>query len=84
LGGGLSGSTQNSILKEKDGVFGNASRLFSGLYSGRETEVWDRWQQGESLKAIGRSFGKPSSSIYFQLAPHGEFVPRDGPAQGRH
>jgi hypothetical protein len=31
---------------------------------------WDRWQRGESLKAIGRAFGKPSSSIYFRVSPH--------------
>jgi IS30 family transposase len=37
--------------------------------------LWDRWQRGESLKAIGRAFGKPSSSIYFQLAPHGGIRP---------
>ena len=27
------------------------------------------------MKAIGRAFGKPSSSIYFQLAPHGGIRP---------
>jgi IS30 family transposase len=42
------------------------------------------WQGGEALKAIGRAFGKPSSSIYFQLAPHGEFVLRHDAAQGWH
>ena len=26
-------------------------------------------------EAIGRAFGKPSSSIYFQLAPHGGIRP---------
>src|SRR5213078_2506456 len=36
FGGGLNGSTQHSILKGKDGVFGNASRLFSRLYGIRE------------------------------------------------
>ena len=36
-----------------------------------KSELWDRWQRGESLKAIGRAFGKPSSSIYFQVSPHG-------------
>src|SRR5712671_6320827 len=36
IGGGLSGSTQHSILRGKDGVFGNASRLFSRLYGIRE------------------------------------------------
>jgi hypothetical protein len=31
-------------------------------FTAAETELWDRWQRGESLKAIGRGFGKPSSS----------------------
>ena len=38
-----------------------------GLTCAQKTELWDRWQRGESLKAIGRAFGKPSSSIYCQL-----------------
>src|SRR6266852_646821 len=38
-GGGLNGSTQHSILKGKDGVFGNASRLFSRLYGIRENRA---------------------------------------------
>ena len=42
----------------------------------------DGWQRGESLKAIGRAFGKPSSSIYFQVASHGAFVLRRGTARG--
>mgnify|MGYP003437748091 CR=1 FL=1 len=37
----------------------------------------DRWQRGESLKAIGRAFGKPSSSIYFLVAPHGGIRPAE-------
>ena len=48
------------------------SRGFSGA---EKVELWDRWRRGESLKAIGRAFGKPSSSIYFQLAPHGGIRP---------
>ena len=46
-----------------------------GFSAVEKTELWDRWQRGESLKAIGRAFGKPSSSIYFQLAPHGGIRP---------
>ena len=46
-----------------------------GFSTVEKTELWDRWQRGESLKAIGRVFGKPSSSIYFQLAPHGGIRP---------
>jgi IS30 family transposase len=37
--------------------------------------MWDRWQRGESLKSIGRAFGKESSSIHFQLSPHGGIRP---------
>src|SRR5258708_16876701 len=48
---------------------------FRGFTASEKTEVWDGWQGGESLKAIGRAFGKPSSSIYFQLAPHGGIRP---------
>jgi IS30 family transposase len=46
-----------------------------GFTAAEKTELWNRWQRGESLKAIGRAFGKPSSSIYFQLAPHGGIRP---------
>src|SRR5258707_15494199 len=46
-----------------------------GFTTAEKTEVWDRWQRGESLKAIGRAFGKLSSSIYFQVSPHGGIRP---------
>jgi hypothetical protein len=46
-----------------------------GFTAAEKTELWDRWQRGESLKAIGRAFSKPSSSIYFQPAPHGGIRP---------
>ena len=46
-----------------------------GFTAAEKTELWDRWQRGESLKAIGRAFGKPSSSICFQLAPHSGIRP---------
>src|SRR6202142_3089113 len=46
-----------------------------GFTAAEKTELWDRWQQGESLKAIGRAFGKASSSIYNQVAPHGGIRP---------
>ena len=45
---------------------------FSAL---EKEEVWERWAQGESLKAIGRVFGKPSSSIRGQLSPYGGIRP---------
>ena len=46
-----------------------------GFTVGEKSELWDRWQKGESLKAIGRAFGKPSSSIYFQISPYGGIRP---------
>ena len=46
-----------------------------GFTSAEKTELWDRWQRGESLKAIGRAFGKPSSSIYGHVSPHGGIRP---------
>ena len=53
----------------------DGSGLSSGVTTAEKTELWDRWQRGESLKAIGRAFGKPSSSIYFQVSPHGGIRP---------
>ena len=29
----------------------------------QKTEMWDRWQRGESLKSIGRLFDRGSDSI---------------------
>ena len=50
-------------------------RYLRGFTATETTELWDRWQRGESLKAIGRAFGMPSSSIYFQVAPQGGVRP---------
>src|SRR3984893_5856745 len=50
-------------------------RFRRGFTAAEKTELWDGWQRGESLKAIGQAFGKPSSSIHFQLAPHGGIRP---------
>src|SRR5580704_11285061 len=52
-----------------------SQRFHRGFTAAEKTELWDRWQRGESLKAIGRAFSKPSSSIYYQLAPHGGIRP---------
>lgn len=44
-------------------------RFRRGFTATERTELWGRWQRRESLKGIGRAFGKPSSSIYFLVAP---------------
>jgi IS30 family transposase len=41
----------------------------------QKAEIWDRWQRGESLNAIGRLFDRPSSSIFNMLAPSGGIRP---------
>ena len=41
----------------------------------QKTEMWARWQRGESLNAIGRAFDRPSSSIFAQLSPTGGIRP---------
>ena len=56
---------------------GMERRFHRGFTAAEKTELWDRWKRVESLKAIGRAFGKPSSSIYFLVAPHGGIRPAE-------
>ena len=44
-------------------------RYGRGFGSAEKTELWDRWQGGESLKAIGRAFCKPSVVDIFPAGP---------------
>lgn len=39
--------------------------------------IWDRYQSGDSVKSIGRSFDRSSSSIHRQLAITGGIRPRE-------
>ena len=41
----------------------------------QRADIWDRWQRGESLNAIGRVFDRPSSSIFNMLSPSGGIRP---------
>ena len=75
MGGGLNGSTQHFIFNIEMECIQMVQRVRRGFSMAERTEMWDRWQRGESLKAIGRAFGKPSSSIYNQLAPRGGIRP---------
>src|SRR3984957_3375726 len=74
--GGLNRSPQHFILEEKMEC-GMERRFHRGFTAAEKTELWDRWKRGESLKAIGRAFGKESSSIYFLVAPHGGIRPAE-------
>ena len=44
----------------------------------QKSEMWDSWQRDESLKAIGRVFDRPSSTVFGQLAPTGGICPFPG------
>ena len=46
-----------------------------GFTAAQKAELWERWRKGESLKAIGRAFGKPSSCIFNHIRPTGGISP---------
>lgn len=41
----------------------------------QKADIWDRWQRGESMNAIGRCFDRSSSSIYPLLSRTGGIRP---------
>ena len=43
----------------------------------QKSEIWDRWQRGESMSSIGRGFDRASSSIFPLLARSGGIRPPD-------
>ena len=43
----------------------------------QKSEIWDRWQRGESMSSIGRLFDRASSSIYPLLERTGGIRPPD-------
>src|SRR6202047_755086 len=45
------------------------------LSANQRTDMWSRWKAGQSLREIGRAFGKDHVSIQFMLSQHGGIVP---------
>ena len=43
----------------------------------QKSEMWDRWQRGESMSSIGRCFDRASSSVFPYLAATGGIRPPD-------
>jgi len=41
----------------------------------QKSEMWDRWQRGESMSSIGRHFNRASSSVFPHLAQFGGIRP---------
>ncbi len=52
-----------------------AYRVRRNYTAAQMSELWDRWQKGETLKAIGRLFDRPSSSIFSLLSSTGGIRP---------
>lgn len=43
----------------------------------QRSEIWDRWQAGESMSSIGRRFDRESSSVFSVISPTGGIRPAD-------
>ena len=43
----------------------------------QRSEIWDRWQAGEPMSAIGRRFDRESSSVFSVISPTGGIRPLD-------
>ena len=43
----------------------------------QRSEIWDRWQAGESMRSIGRRFDRASSSVFSVISPTGGVRPPD-------
>jgi hypothetical protein len=43
----------------------------------QRSEIWDRWQAGESMSSIGRRFDWESSSVFSVISPTGGIRPPD-------
>ena len=41
----------------------------------QRSEIWDRWQAGESMSSIGRRFDRESSSVFSMISPTGGIRP---------
>ena len=43
--------------------------------SAQRSEIWDRWQAGESMSSIGRRFDRESSPVFSVISPTGGIRP---------
>src|SRR5450759_2149019 len=66
----LNRSTQHFIVEGKDRECRTIGQgLRSGMGAAAKMVLWDSWLRGESPKAIGRAFGKPSSLFIASWPP---------------
>src|SRR5258707_15537713 len=76
LRGGFNWSAQHSNLYRGWSVEMKQRRRI--YYSAAQrSEIWDRWQAGEPMSAIGRRFDRESSSVFSVISPTGGIRPPD-------
>jgi len=61
----------------KDGVFSMKYRRRIYYSAAQRSEIWDRWQRGESMSSIGRVFDRHSGSVFSVISPTGGIRPAD-------
>jgi hypothetical protein len=77
LCGAVSKGRRNTLIFWKDGVFIMKYRTRTFYTDQQKSEMWDRWQRGDSMGSIGRHFNCASSSIFPHLARTGGIRPAD-------
>ena len=50
-------------------------RRYRRLSPAQSNELWERWKQGEAMKAIGRAFDRTSSSVFNHISHRGGIKP---------
>jgi IS30 family transposase len=50
-------------------------RRYRRLSPAQSNELWERWKQGEAMKAIGRAFDRTSSSVFSHIRHRGGIRP---------
>ena len=58
------------VMKQRRRIYYSAAQ---------RSEIWDRWQAGEPMSAIGRRFDRESSSVFSVISPTGGIRPPDRP-----
>src|SRR3546814_17640660 len=79
---GSTGGRNTSIFDEM-GVEAMKRRQRIYYTAAQRSEIWDRWQRGESMSSNGRGFDRESSSIFSVLSPSGGIRPAERRRSGR-
>src|ERR1700676_2747728 len=68
-------SRKPSLLVERLEIDVAERRIYYS--AAQRSEIWDRWQAGEPMSAIGRRFDRETSSVFSVISPTGGIRPPD-------